>query len=373
MSELTSLNGKTVLVTGATGFIGGRIVEKLVMEHGANVRVLARHLNKAVRIARFPVDILLGDLADLNDTRAAVKGCDVVFHCAWSYNPQDREHNLKSVDNIMTAAKETGGRVVYTSTVAFYQTQGVDRLTEETPYHHSGNPYADTKYDAEMRVRSHIEKGSEAVILQPSSVYGPWSAIFSSYPLWQLSRGRVALLDEGTGICNAVYIDDVADAHCLAARHPQAAGRTYLVSGAEPVTWREFYAAYEKMLGVQSVVSRSYDDMKTHIENEKRYYSRGGRFRRQVAQVLKDIDALRKDIDPAAQSKPPAAPPKAAQINKEWVYMPGKEFFALFQNTTRIVPDKIRKDLGFEPAFDLRRGMMHTRQWAEWANLLERV
>ncbi|MGI9287253.1 MAG: NAD-dependent epimerase/dehydratase family protein, partial [Pseudomonadales bacterium] len=71
---------KTILVTGATGFIGGRLVERLVLEEGANVRALVRNFSSASRIARFPVAMIRGDLTEADKVREAMQGCDVVFH-----------------------------------------------------------------------------------------------------------------------------------------------------------------------------------------------------------------------------------------------------------------------------------------------------
>jgi len=75
--------GRKVLVTGATGFIGGRLAERLTLEHGAEVRALVRNLAGAARLARFPVTVLRGDVTDPSALAEAARGCDFVFHCAY--------------------------------------------------------------------------------------------------------------------------------------------------------------------------------------------------------------------------------------------------------------------------------------------------
>ena len=78
-----ALRGRRVLVTGGSGFIGGRLVERLVRDCGAEVRVLVRGYASAARLARFALDFVHGDVTDAAAMTAAASGCDVVFHCAY--------------------------------------------------------------------------------------------------------------------------------------------------------------------------------------------------------------------------------------------------------------------------------------------------
>jgi NAD-dependent epimerase/dehydratase family protein len=79
--------GATILVTGAGGFLGSRIADRLVLEHGAGVRVLLRSLAGASKIATLPVEYRRGDVTDLAAVTDAAKGCDVVMHCASRIEP----------------------------------------------------------------------------------------------------------------------------------------------------------------------------------------------------------------------------------------------------------------------------------------------
>ncbi len=114
------LSGKRVLVTGGTGFIGGRLVERLILEHKADVRVLVRNFARVPRIARFSVEMLYGDVTNPSDVERAVDGCEVIFHCAALGSKGSKEIrrlvNVGGTRNVLEAARHAGAnRVVYLS------------------------------------------------------------------------------------------------------------------------------------------------------------------------------------------------------------------------------------------------------------------
>ena len=107
-----ALAGRPVFVTGAGGFIGGRLVERLVLECGAEVRAQARRVAGAVRLARFPLEIVRGDVTDRGVVEAAVEGCDVVFHCAYGTRGSQRRRgwvNREGTRRVLEAAGEGRG------------------------------------------------------------------------------------------------------------------------------------------------------------------------------------------------------------------------------------------------------------------------
>jgi predicted dehydrogenase/nucleoside-diphosphate-sugar epimerase len=384
-----------VLVTGGTGFIGGRLVERLVLETGAEVRVLVRDFAGAARIGRLPVQLVRGDITRSDDVLAAADGCRLIFHCAYGNSGGEEARQRVNVDgtrNVLEGALRSGAaRLVLLSTAMVYGATGGD-MDESNPRRRSGSAYADSKLKAEGLAQEYARRGLPLVILQPTTVYGPFAPYWTVAILRALKASRVILVDGGEGLCNPVYVDDVVTAMLQAATAPGAVGETVLVSGAGPVPWREFFGHYERMLGVSSTVSMSVAEaLRYHAQSQrgrrllpelKRLLAevpeaRQRLFRTSEAELAKRVgraiiprqawDALKRRLAAPAGSTSATVPgPREerpiAPLNPDLV-----RFCSL---RIRVRTDKAERVLGYQPAFDLEAGMKLTEQWAKWAQLL---
>jgi len=373
------LKDKTVLVTGATGSIGGRLVEKLVIEHQAQVRVLVRNLSSLSRISRLPISIHHGDVTDSAAVDEAVAGCDVVFHCAYAFGKPPAEQERVAVDGSRNVAeavlRHKVKSLLYVSSISVYEPLHDGSLDETAPKRPSGWTYPDIKKRTErMMLEFHNQHGLPVVVVQPSIVYGPFVKSWTQSPLNQLKSGTVILPNEGSGLCNAVYIDDVADSLILAATNPNAIGETFLISGPEPVTWREFYRAYEDMVGITATKYMS------ALEIQARHNKRNDYLRRSITGTLRWlITRSPYPVVSAGKWLKERSPFVARTLQQYGVtgprsfdgprdFVPDPQRLALFRSRTRVRIDKAREILGYEPRFDMESGMHLTKVYVQWAN-----
>jgi nucleoside-diphosphate-sugar epimerase len=390
------LKGKRILVTGGTGFIGGRLVEKLILEHNAQVRVLVRDFSRASRIARFNLQIIAGDISDESAIDEATKGCEVVFHCAYDFGGTRKQRervNVGGTKNVAKAALRHGVRMVHVSTADVYGWPSGGTLNEMALKQVKGNIYAETKLAAEQLVLAYHQRYNLSVIvLQPTIVYGPFCRPWTITPVRQLMSGRVVLVDGGEGCCNAVYIDDVVDALLLAATKENAIGEAFLISGDETITWKEFYNAFETILGLSTTISmRSEEVEKSLIKNSYTNSTlqpiisllRDSYIRTQLMQVstVVKIRNIAREFLPASllqyiKSKILGSEVETKRNNKSKliekpINIPDPWRLKLYRSNARVQIDKAKRILGYKPYFNFEHGMQLTSDFIRWANFLK--
>jgi nucleoside-diphosphate-sugar epimerase len=224
-------------VTGATGFIGGRLVRQLV-EAGHDVVALVRTPEKAHDLKSLGVTLVEGDITDRTALRAPMMGVDGVFHLAAWYKVGARDTtmaeriNVGGTRNVLEVMRELSiPKGVYTSTLAvFSDTRG--RRVDES-YRYDGphlSEYDRTKWAAHYEVAlPMMEAGLPLVIVQPGAVYGPGDTSAIADTFTQYLRGRLPMLPKETAFCWA-HVDDVARGHLLAMEQGRT-GESYIIAG----------------------------------------------------------------------------------------------------------------------------------------------
>lgn len=250
-THLHRLKGVQVLVTGAGGFIGSRLCERLV-EEGAEVRALVRYTSdgEAGWLDRSPIrgriDVRRGDLADRDSVFNAVNGCDIVFHLGaliaipYSYLAPESyvRTNILGTLNVLQAVRELGiGRLVHTSTSEVYGSAQFVPMTEAHPLV-GQSPYSASKIAADKLAESyHRSFETPVVTLRPFNTFGPRQSARAVIPAIavQLLAGRTVRLGDARPTRDFVFVDDTADAFLRAATTPGVEGLTIHTGGGREV------------------------------------------------------------------------------------------------------------------------------------------
>lgn len=263
--------GKT-FVTGANGFIGTRLIERLV-SLGQPVRALSRRSNPQPDpppgfgwadggpLASPLVEWVRGDISDRQSLIRGMEGCSQVYHlAAYAKNwARDRstfyEMNVQGMRNVFDAAAQQGvERVVWTSTIlTFGPTPRGQVCDEDRPRLTSRYfaEYDETKSIAEQEALRRAEEGFPVVIVNPARVYGPGHLTEGnsvSLLIDQYDRGLVPfLLNRGVNVGNWVYIDDVVEGHILAMANGRV-GQRYVLGG-ENASLKQFFRLVDQASG----------------------------------------------------------------------------------------------------------------------------
>lgn len=251
-----SLTGERVMITGATGFLGGALANRL-LDDGAQVRLLARSPQKAGRLAGRGADIIEGDLANSEAAKRAADGCAIVFHAAAATSGSLAEQRATTVDGtraVFEAAADAGvKRFVHVSTISAYGYLYRGDVTEDRHLAHSADPYVNTKREAEEVVRDTAKKhGIAYSIIRPGQIYGPRSGLWTGQ-LFRLARlNPTPFPGDGSGSIHAIFVDDVVEMMVTLATHPAAENETFNCSADPTPTWREFLQGYSRLAGHQN-------------------------------------------------------------------------------------------------------------------------
>lgn len=269
---MTSFARRHVLVTGAGGFIGSHLVEELV-QAGARVRALVRYTSRGDRGQLELVDreildnveVMLGDLRDVESVRAAVEGTEIVFNLGaqiaipYSYvNPRDFfETNVLGAVNVAQAAREAGvARVVHVSTSEVYGTAQVVPITEDHPIV-GQSPYSASKIGADKVMEAwHRSYELPVAIVRPFNTFGPRQSARAVIPtvITQALAGDVLRLGSLDPRRDLTYVGDTVQGFLAAARSDAAVGRTIQLGTGHDVTVGEIVELVGDILGRQLAV-----------------------------------------------------------------------------------------------------------------------
>ncbi len=252
MNVLSQLSGEPsdssprglCLVTGASGFIGGRLARRL-SQQGYAVRCLVRTCSNTSLLEELNVELAVGDLTNAHSLTRAVNGCEHVLHCGalvsdWATVAEISAINVDGTRDLLEASVAASvRRFVHISTTDVYG-YPQDEVDETYTTARFSNWYAQTKLQAEAEVRRMQAAGAlETVILRPATVYGPGSAEVIGEIARAIKGRHMLLIDRGRPNAGLCYVENLIDAALLALEHDAAPGNAFNVSDVLDVTWKQ--------------------------------------------------------------------------------------------------------------------------------------
>jgi nucleoside-diphosphate-sugar epimerase len=319
-----------VLITGATGLLGGHLIKEL-QQRGEDIRALVLPVENADKLEKQGVEVVRGDITDAGTLEPAVQGVELIFHLAgmmgvWRPLADYRLVNVTGSENLYKAAQKAGvRRYVHTSSHTVYGLGYGRFLTENDALRPDPDPYSLTKAEGDRLMRRlMLNSEVETVILRPGTFFGPGDRLHFGRMAQKMKDGKGVIIGRGDNALPFCYVTDVVQGFMLAAYHENAPGNVYNITNDRPLTQLEmFNAIADAVDGVRPT---------RHLPYLPIYYG-SIVAERVVARVTR-------------------TKPIVTQLGA-----------MMFGSDNRHSVEKARRELGYEPKVDLRSGITFAAKW----------
>ncbi len=318
-----------VLITGATGLLGGHLIQAL-QQRGEQIRALVLPGENAERLLAQGVEVVRGDVTDASTLAPAVEDQEIIFHLAGMMGVNRplaayRLVNVTGSENLYRAAQRSGvRRFVHTSSHNVYGLGHGCFLTEEDPLRPDPDPYSITKVEGDRLIRRlMLTSKVETVIIRPGTFFGPGDRLHFGRIAQRMKNGKGLIIGRGDNALPFCYVTDVAQGFLLAGYHPNAPGNVYNISNDHPLTQEEIFNAIADEVGGKRP--------ELHVPYMPLYYG---------SMVAEKIAAL-------THTRP----------------MVTRLGAMMFGTDTRHSVEKARRELGYEPRVELREGIRRAAAW----------
>ncbi len=319
-----------VLITGATGLLGGHLIKEL-QQRGEDIRALVLPVENADKLEKEGVEVVRGDITDASTLKPAVKDVELVFHLAgmmgvWRPLADYRLVNVTGSENLYKAAQKAGvRRYVHTSSHTVYGLGYSRFLTENDALRPDPDPYSLTKAEGDRLMRRlMLTSEVETVILRPGTFFGPGDRLHFGRMAQKMKDGKGVIIGRGDNALPFCYVTDVVQGFMLAAYHENAPGNVYNITNDHPMTQLEmFNAIADAVDGVRPT---------RHLPYLPIYYG---------------SIVAEKVVARVTRTKP-----IVTQLGA-----------MMFGSDNRHSVEKARRELGYEPKVDLRTGITLAAEW----------
>jgi dihydroflavonol-4-reductase len=318
-----------ILVTGGSGYLGTHIVNHF-SRMGEDVRIFTRsEIQESQRIDN--VEVLLGDIRDLNAVERAVNGMEFVVHLVSNFRKggSDKREafdiNVGGTENVLKASFKYGiKRLVHCSTIGVHGNVLEIPANEETPFN-PGDLYQETKLNAEQKAwQFHQDTGLPLTVVRPISLMGPGDDRMLKL-FRMIKKGRFIMVGNGDVYFQPAYIDDVVRGFQLCLFHEAALGEAFIIGGEEFIHLRDLVRLIADELNVQVI------------------------FRKIPLRPVLWLATLSEFIFVPLGLEPP--------LHRRRV--------SFFQNNRAFSIDKAKRLLGYQPQVSLKDGIQRTISWYE--------
>ncbi|HEY9708740.1 MAG TPA: NAD-dependent epimerase/dehydratase family protein [Oculatellaceae cyanobacterium] len=327
-----NLSEQTLLISGIGGFIGLRAAE-LAIAQGMNVRGLQHSEAKAKKAQKLGAEVTIGSITDPIAAKKACQGVDIVLHTASIVKESGslddfRVVNVGGTVNMARTAKNAGVKTfVHLSSVMVYGFNYPDGVTEDGPLRGENNAYCQTKIEGEKELLKLNSSEFSIIIIRPGDVYGPGSIPWIVRPLLLMRKRLFMLANDGRGVMNHVYIDNLIDAIFLAVEK-EVYGEVINITDGQETSWKEYFMYLAALEGVPAPFSLPADLLKLLIRL------------RCLGQTV-----LGEEVDTRPDSVNFVLRPHAYSIAKA------------------------QRLLGYEPKINLKEGMRLTQEWLQTTDI----
>ena len=395
------MSNKRILITGATGFVGCRLAERLVMGSDHQVRALIHRFSGPglARLCRLPVTLVNADILDPAAVLEAADGCDIIIHLAYGRagdENQRREITVKGTENILKAAvAQKTHKFIHFSTASVHGVAPLGPVVyESASYETTKEVYRESKIEAEKLVwKYHVEHGLNTVIFRPPLIYGPYDYLWAGPIIKDIQSGAI-LINGGNGAANLIYVDNLIDAVFLALDNDACNGEAFFTVDEDNLTWKQVYEAYARRLKFYPpFLMKSEQKINELIKGKKPpnylYNSlvrpvllipdmvRACLYSRKVAGQMIQIPWLRfaKELFPSSYdafkgNEPTQSTAERPSETKGKMATQSEDAVRLFASQSRFSNEKIKKILNFKQRISFEEAVDLTFAWADYQGIV---